>query len=401
MRQSSKGRLGSVAAFAAAALIASVVVAPEALAAPPSNDDFTSAEPITQVPFDDTTDVTDATSEAGEETSCGYGGHSVWYSYSAAENQKIVADTFGSDYDTNLGVFDGPPSQDSLVACNGDWHGNQSRLSFDAETAATYYFMITGNGGVLEFHVDLGIPPKNDDISNAKSIPAKLPFVHSEQTTEASLDLSDPNCSGRARSVWFEYQRPKKWAAKKIEMNTFGSNYDTTLSVYKGKPGNLEQIRCDDNTGGIRSKVKFVPEPGTKYYVMVAASRNSAGGDLVLKVKNAPVPFRYAFSVDPTGSVSEVTGVATVTGKITCNLAAKAYLEFSIRQKVGEHVVSSRVSKAIGCKDGTKSWSATAYSSRAYKSGDAGVWVEISVPSRDRKRLIKRIVQLLSCSRCI
>lgn len=401
MRQSSKGRLGSVAAFAAAALIASVVVAPAALAAPPSNDDFTSAEPITQVPFDDTTDVTDATSEAGEETSCGYGGHSVWYSYSAAENQKIVADTFGSDYDTTLGVFDGPPSQDSLVACNGDWQSDQSRLSFDAEVGTTYYFLVTGTGGLLEFHVELGIPPKNDDISRAKRIPLDMPFVHREQTTEASLDLNDPNCSGRARSVWFEYQRPTKWASRKIEMNTFGSNYDTTLSVYTGKPGSLEQIRCDDNTGGSRSRVKFTPEPGVKYYVMVGASRNSAGGDLVLKVKNAPVPFRYAFSVDPTGSVSEVTGAATVTGKITCNLAAKAYVQVSIRQKVGEHVVSSVHSNTIGCRKGTRSWSAKGYSGRAYESGAAGVWASVSIPSRDRKKSIKRIVQLLSCSRCI
>ena len=312
-----------------------------------------------------------------------------------------MADTFGSDYDTTLGVFDGPPSQDSLVACNGDWQSDQSRLSFDAEVGTTYYFLVTGTGGLLEFHVELGIPPKNDDISGAKKISLDMPFVHREQTTEASLDLSDPNCSGRARSVWFEYQRPKKWASRKIEMNTFGSNYDTTLSVYTGKPGNLEQIRCDDNTGGSRSRVKFTPEPGVKYYVMVGASRNSAGGDLVLEVKNAPVPFRYSFSVNPNGSVSEVTGAATVTGTITCNVTTKAYLEFSIRQKVGDHVVSSRVSKAIGCKDGTKSWSATAYSSRAYKSGDAGVWVEISIPSRDRKKSIKKIVQLSSCSQCI
>ncbi|MPZ70090.1 MAG: hypothetical protein GEU71_11260 [Actinobacteria bacterium] len=401
MRRNPTGRLGWLAASVVATLIASTMVAPSAWAAPPSNDDVSGAKPVTQIPFTDTTDVTDATAEPGEDSLCGYGGHSVWYSYTPTENQKIVADTFGSDYDTNLGVFDGPPAQDTLFVCNRDWHSSQSRLSFDAEEGTTYYFMVTGNGGVLEFHVELGVPPKNDSLSNAKNIPTKLPFVHREQTTEASLELSDPNCSGRARSVWFEYQRPKKWSSKKIEMNTFGSNYDTTLSVYRGKPGNLEQIRCDDNTGGIRSKVKFVPEPGTKYYVMVAASKNSAGGDLVLKVKNAPIPFRYSFSVNPNGSVSEATGAATVSGSLTCNQATKASLDITMRQKVGESVTSSRDSKSIRCKDGTTSWSMTTYSSRAYRSGAAGLWLTVRIPSHDRKRAIKKIVHLSSCGQCI
>lgn len=401
MRRNPTGRVGLAATLLVTTLIASVIVAPAASAAPPSNDDVSGAEPVTQIPYADTTDVTDATAEAGEDSLCGYGGHSVWYSYTPAENQKIVADTFGSDYDTNLGVFDGPPAQDTLLVCNRDWHSSQSRLSFDAEAGTTYYFLVTGNGGVLEFHVELGVPPKNDGISDAKTIPSKLPFVHREQTTEASLELSDPNCSGRARSVWFEYQRPKKWAPRKIEMNTFGSNYDTTLSVYRGRPGNLEQIRCDDNTGGIRSKIRFVPEPGIRYYVMVAASKNSAGGDLVLKVKNAPIPFRYSFSVNANGAASQATGAATVSGTITCNQPVKAYLEVSIRQKVGDQVASARDSKRIGCKDGTTSWSATVYSSRAYRSGAAGVWVTVSIPSHDRKKSIKKIVQLSSCSQCI
>jgi hypothetical protein len=72
-----------------------------------------------------------------------------------------------------------------------------------------------------------------------------------------------------------------------------------------------------------------------------------------------------------------------------------------MRQKVGDSVTSSRDSKSVRCKEGTTTWSATTYSSRAYRSGAAGVWLTVTIPSHDRKRSVKKIVQLASCGQCI
>ena len=61
-----------------------------------------------------------------------------------------------------------------------------------------------------------------------------------------------PDCSGREPTVWYAF-RPS--AAVRVEANTFGSDYDTTLSVYTGARGDLAQLACDD-TGGRQSQVE-------------------------------------------------------------------------------------------------------------------------------------------------
>jgi hypothetical protein len=42
-----------------------------------------------------------------------------------------------------------------------------------------------------------------------------------------------------------------------IEANTFGSDYDTTLSVYTGSRGALTQIACNDDADLLQSLVRF------------------------------------------------------------------------------------------------------------------------------------------------
>ena len=56
-----------------------------------------------------------------------------------------------------------------------------------------------------------------------------------------------------------------------IEANTFGSNYDTTLSVYTGSRGSLMQLACNDDSGSLQSRIRFDAVAGTTYYFMVSS----------------------------------------------------------------------------------------------------------------------------------
>lgn len=372
-----------------------------AAAAAPENDELANAKVIDSIPYSDVIDTTDATPSTEDPEVCrSFDPKTVWYRYTASESRRLVADTLGSDYDTVLAVFEGGPNEETLAACNDNWKSLQSRASFDAEAGQTYYFMVSGPGGELHFNLDFAVPPPNDDIENAKRISIKMPWVFSVDTSEATLDTSDPSCHGKSRSVWFKYVRPKKWEARQIELRTFGSDYDTTLSVYTGRPGNLQQIKCDDNTGGFQSKVRFKAEPGETYWVMVGSARNSPGGNLVLKAKQPPIPFKMKGGVDPTGSVSDVTGSATVTGFVRCSRRAGVVVTVVIRQKNGERVVSASGRRSVSCKD-RRSWSLTLSDRRAFRPGSAGVWVTIEAPREDREKKIKRAITLNRCPRCV
>ena len=263
-------------------LIASM--AAPALAAAPTNDERSGTTVIPDLPFTDRIDATDATNSADDPVEerddyqypiC-WSGPTVWYSFTANKDVRLVANTFDSDYDTVLAVFNGEPSEDSLLVCNDDTRGNQSCAAFEAKSGRTYTFVVSGNSpGLLAFNLRAAIPPRNDNFPDARKVGIELPFRHSVDTSDATLNVNDPSCSGRARSVWYRYTRPQQWDTRRIAISTRGSDYPTSLSVYTGSRQNLKQLECD--AGGVNSRVRLPAEPGETYWIMVAACEQQPG----------------------------------------------------------------------------------------------------------------------------
>jgi hypothetical protein len=119
------------------------------------------------------------------------------------------------------------------------------------------------------------VPPANDDFGAAEAVTG-LPFAASVSTLEATTAPDDPSCAGNAASVWYAYSSPVTvW----LTGDTFGSDYNTTLSAYTGSPGSLQQVACDDDSGGgVQSEVTFLASAGVTYYLMAAGV--SGGGAL-------------------------------------------------------------------------------------------------------------------------
>src|SRR3712207_847829 len=85
-------------------------------------------------------------------------------------------------------------------------------------------------------------PPNNDDFDSATII-SSLPFSNSINTVEATTAADDPFCAGNGHTVWYSFTPDEDGEVNAfLEANTVGSDYDTTLSVYTGSRGNLEQI---------------------------------------------------------------------------------------------------------------------------------------------------------------
>ena len=121
------------------------------LAIPPANDDFANAQPVASLPFTMTVNNLTATEENGEPTlSCvqPYAlEYTLWYGYTAARDEILVADTEGSvPYDIAIGVYTGDALADlTEVACTS--FSFPTRVGFEAEAGQTYYFQL----GTLTF----------------------------------------------------------------------------------------------------------------------------------------------------------------------------------------------------------------------------------------------------------
>jgi hypothetical protein len=105
----------------------------------------------------------------------------------------------------------------------------------------------------------------NDDITDA-TVFTTLPFSDGPlDTTVATTALDDPDCVGNGPAVWYVFTPA---AGGFVLVNTFGSDYDTTLSVYTGEPGALTQITCNDDFNGLQSLVNCEAIADTPYYIL-------------------------------------------------------------------------------------------------------------------------------------
>ena len=286
-----------------------------------------------------TSDATDPAPACGNHSR----GKSVWYHFTAPSSGTLTANTFGSSYDTILSTYTGSCGAYVPVAgaCNDDTSGTQSRVSFTATGGMTYYFLVTAyssNGGTLVFQLTFQgsgpaatstptfspgaptvtftrtLPPTqtftpgpptptstpgpptatftvtptftqpppelaNDACANVLEITA-VPYAGTVVTTTATTEGSDPSPScgnhSRGKSVWYRFRAPTTGV---LTATTFGSSYDTILSVYTGSCGAFAPISggCNDDSGGLQSRVSFAATAGVTYYFLPTAYTSNGG----------------------------------------------------------------------------------------------------------------------------
>ena len=188
------------------------------------------------------------------------------------------------------------------------------------------------------------VPPINDDIDLATMVVEPLAFNDSVDTIAATVANDDPFCSGRGKTVWYSYTPSSDGP---VESNTFGSNYDTTLSVYTGARGNLRQIACNDDAQSLQSKVYWDGEAGTTYYLMVSSFGSGRGGDLRFEVKQGPLPTSVALDVE-SALVTPSNGEAAVAFAVEFSQPVYVYnIDAQLLQRTGRGAVFDNMDKRI------------------------------------------------------
>jgi hypothetical protein len=209
--------------------------------------------------------------------------------------------------------------------------------------------------------------PVNDDIRFATTI-TSLEFTDHLNSRMATTAADDPDCYGRGPTVWYTFVPA---TSGRVEMNTFSSSYDTTLSVYLGGPGALAQIACNDDTQSLQSRVRFDAVAGLTYYVMAGAYASGTGGDLVLAARVAPIPGLGDVRINRVATLSETTGNLTVTGTVSCAAATTVYMTTQTIQKHGQNAsAADGEGVAFRCV-GLTAWSIPAAGFGALRQGHA------------------------------
>ena len=154
------GRVGPRAGCLALVLLALFVV--PAWAAAPSNDTFAGATVIPGLPFNQTLDTTQATTDADDveaNADCGAPATqaSVWYSLTPTADETPLVDVSNSSYEAGVIVVTGTPGNFSLVTCG------PGQVVFSATSGVTYSILAFGDvpgssGGQLNISVDEAPP---------------------------------------------------------------------------------------------------------------------------------------------------------------------------------------------------------------------------------------------------
>jgi hypothetical protein len=248
----------------------------------PANDDFADAATLTGFPSTASADNTGATKEPGEPNHAGnLGGSSLWWRWTAPQSGMVGFDTFGSGIDTLLAVYVGDGLGTLMLVGENDdaGAGLQSEVVVDAQAGQTYRIVVDGFAGASG-PISLNIRaagPDNDNLADARVI-SGLNVRDMATNTGATLEPSEPaDPNGGETSVWWRWTAPR---ATRVQIDTLGSDFDTTLAVYQGTGyGSLSLVDANDDqsVGVFQSVVNFDAQAGVTYLIAVNGYQSDSG----------------------------------------------------------------------------------------------------------------------------
>lgn len=203
----------------------------------------------------------------------------------------------------------------------------------------------------------LAAAPLNDTYAG-RTVIAGLPHVETLDTSEATSDADEAgigaDCGAPAADagVWYEVTAPSDML---ILIDVSASTYTAGVAVTTGSPGAFGPLEACGPGGAV-----FMAASGTTYVILVfddQLDEGGNGGTLELSVSEAPPVPEVDLTLDPVGHFDSQAGSVTLTGTITCDDGAVAFLDAVARQPVGRFVVSGWGFTEVPCDGTAQAWS--------------------------------------------
>jgi hypothetical protein len=240
------------------------------LALPPSNDNCSTATPITcGGVFGGTT--------IGATTSAGESAPGVWYTF-VGNGANVTLATCGTTLDTYISVYTGDCGGPyTEVAFNDDFCAPGSQLTFSATTGVTYRILVRNFGtftpaGSFNLNVNCVIPPANDDCANATPLTCG-------GTQAGSTDGATAGPGEAAPGVWYTIVGD----GSTISVSNCGNaSFDSVIEVYTGACGDQTLVTSNDDACGAQSTASWLSTTGVTYYVLVRGFSSFDSGSFTL-----------------------------------------------------------------------------------------------------------------------
>jgi hypothetical protein len=196
--------------------------------------------------------------------------------------------------------------------------------------------------------------PANDEPVKAKAATG-IGYSDSVNVSQATAGRGDPTDCFNSASVWYKYT---PGTTETINVNTIGSNYETGIGVYTGRPGAFSKVvMCGAFDFKRRAALDLEVEAGTTYWFMVGVCcRNGRDGQdfgrlLQLQFHMTAPPRIDELAAADSGVVDRTDGEAHVTVSFRCDfVAGRTRVEASLRQRIGETFVArSSVFRRTSC----------------------------------------------------
>ncbi|WP_437677561.1 MXAN_6577-like cysteine-rich protein [Sorangium sp. So ce131] len=194
------------------------------------------------------------------------------YLFTAPEHGTYTMDTFGSGFDTALGVVGAVDC--AQLGCNDDAQGAQSKLRVILTEGQSVLVVVTGfDGAEGEFKLNLGqagppICPTTDEVIT------ELPQVITGDTALLG-DRFTPTCGDPdGPDASYVFTAP---ADGKYVFDTFGSGYNTVLELRDGGCDGRVIACNDDSQEGAQSRITTDLTAGQTVVVVVDGASGEAG----------------------------------------------------------------------------------------------------------------------------
>ncbi|MFO0857304.1 MAG: hypothetical protein U0640_08125 [Phycisphaerales bacterium] len=292
---------------------------------------FDSCELAVAVAGQPVTQTYDTTGFTTDNTDCG-GGLDGFYAWTPSASGFGVVSTCGlSGSDTTLAAYDSCGG--ILLACNDDFCGLQSTVSFPVTAGNTYIVRIAGFGNQAVFgdiSFDVPPPPANDNCAGrTAAVVGSNAWNNVSATTEGPSGSCNFGGNPDGLDVWFDYTAG---AESFISVDTFGSAVgDTSMQIFDTCGGT--ELACNDDAGGgLQSQICNFPVVTGTHYIIRVASWGAApvGGDGVLNItaSSGPTPFTPPAEAQDEPGTCDDPAAADLNGG--CNVTPNAFTTLNV-----------------------------------------------------------------------